>query len=72
MTVAELITQLQALPPGAKVLTYLGDYGLSEGVATVEWARADSTRGGGEWWTKYWGKDSPKFSMGFEQVVIIS
>lgn len=71
MTVAELISQLQAMPQDAKVLTMVqGDY-ADTGRPGVHWARSRDGLYNG-WWQLYWGQEPPKLSMGFEQVVTIS
>lgn len=69
MTVAELIAKLQELPPETKVLAMVADYGYAPtDDVDVRWARPDER----DWWHLYWSPGPPKFSMGFEQVVIIS
>lgn len=72
MTVAELIAQLQALPPDLKIITSVGDYGYAKAEGPlVRWARPQNP-GASDWWQVYWSPGDPKFSMGFEHVVVIS
>lgn len=69
MTVAELIEELKAMPQGAEVLTqlYTLDYAGDPDVH-VRWATRDDD---GTW--RLWCSDTPpKFSMGYEEAVIIS
>lgn len=70
MRVRELIAKLQDMPQDAQVLTVVqGDYADSPDV-DVYWARCKDPSTG--WWGLFYGTGSPKFSMGYEEVVVIT